>query len=121
MPIGLPVEVMLWPTATKAPSGEAAIQSPRKRPVFGVTVLRHRKVPSGVYEVTARSWLFSAGPDTIATLPIASAAILADWPAPVVPASRPPAVHKTGRFAARRTAAVPTRIRTSGMRPAVLL
>ena len=35
--IGLPVEVTLWPTATKSPSGEAAIQSPRKRPMFGVT------------------------------------------------------------------------------------
>src|SRR6476620_10100539 len=121
MLIGLPVEVMLWPPATKSPSGEAAIQSPRNRPMFGVTVLRHRNVPSCVYEVTARSWLFSAGPETIATLPIASTAILADWPAPVVPASRPPAVHKTGRFAARRTAPVPIRIRTTGMRPADLL
>ena len=55
--------------------------------------------PVAVYDVTARSRP-PAGPDTTATLPEASAAIRAAWPALSRPAERPPAVHSTGTVVA---------------------
>src|SRR5678815_152225 len=110
--IGLPREVTLWPTATKLPSGEAAIQSPVNAPIAGVTVRRHRNVPSPVYEVTARSVL-NAGPDTTATLPVGSTAILVAWPVLVVPASSPPAVHNTCIVGAAMIAAVQMKAATT--------
>jgi hypothetical protein len=61
-------------------------------PTSALTVLCQRGAPSDVYEVTARRCP-SAGPDTMATLPQASTAIRAAWPALSVPAERPPAVQ----------------------------
>ena len=65
----------------------------------GLTALRQRNAPVAVYDVTARSRP-TEGPDTTATLPEASAAIRAAWPALSMPAERPPAVHSTGSVVA---------------------
>ena len=50
-------------------------QLPANVPEAGLTVCCQRRTPSGVYEVTARLRA-KAGPDTTATLPAASAAML---------------------------------------------
>jgi len=57
--------------------------------------------------------VLNAGPDTIAVLPDASPAILAAWPALVVPASSPPAVHNTGIVDTAMIAAVPMNVATA--------
>ena len=101
-PNGLPFESMLVPTAAKSPVGVATTQSPRNVPETGLTERCHRSAPPAVYDVTAKLRA-KAGPDTTATLPEPSAAILAACPALSLPAERPPAVHSTGSVVAATT------------------
>ena len=70
-------------------------------------MLRQRKDPVAVYDVTARSRP-PDGPDTTATLPEASAAMRAALPALSRPAERPPAVHSAGTMVAARAGLAPT-------------
>ena len=90
-----PRESRLWPSATTSPFDVEATQSPTNVPETGATVVRQRSAPSMVYEVTA-SRRPPAGPEITVTLPAASTAMRLACPAPPLPASAPPAVHRTG-------------------------